>query len=86
MTATYRNPWYTPRGNDPEYYTTSARPRQVDDVSIYHRIPGRSGYGVWDYVRGGVCISQRAGCSGDDDRIRQIIREIDAYRLWREAV
>lgn len=60
--TTYQNPWHRP--GRPEYgpacYETTAIPVRHAGADIFERIPGR----VWDVVRGGVCITQRAGLNG----------------------
>lgn len=61
MTTTYKNPWCNGGKCGPEFYTTEATPREYRGYLIYHRIPGGPGYGCWDIVKDGVCITQRAG-------------------------
>jgi hypothetical protein len=60
--TTYKNPWHKP--GKPEYgpamYETSAQPIEHASCLIYQRIPGR----VWDVVKNGVCLTQRAGING----------------------
>jgi hypothetical protein len=68
--VTYRNPWHKP--GRPEYgpavYLTHATPKHYRGYWIYERIPGH----VWDVVKGGECITQRAGPRG----ARQAIDEL----------
>lgn len=60
--TTYRNPWHHPAHpqQGPREYTTDARPVAYRGYLIYPRIPGV----VWDVVKGGECVTQRAGLSG----------------------
>ena len=68
----YRNPWHKP--GKPEYgpvmFRTDARPKVYGDYLIYERIHGT----VWDVVKGGECITQRAGPNG----ARRFIDELTA--------
>jgi len=71
--TTYRNPWYRPSvGGDPEFYTTDVKPMEHRGVLVYQRIKGR----CWDYVKDGVCLTQRAGAS----RYREVIDELLAVQ------
>ncbi len=60
-TATYRNPWHKP--GKPEYgppsYATHVAPEEYKGYLIYHRISC-----VFDVVKDGVCVTQRAGPNG----------------------
>lgn len=60
--ATYKNPWHKP--TKPEYgpamYSTDVKPVEYRGYLIYQRIHGH----VWDVVKDGVCITQRAGPNG----------------------
>lgn len=60
--STYRNPWHRPfdATYGPAFYTTEAKPTEHAGHLIYQRIPGQ----VWDVVRDGVCVTQRAGPAG----------------------
>lgn len=66
-THTYRNTFHNP--HDPQYgpreYTTDAVPVEYCGFLIFERIPGK----VWDVVRNGECITQRAGLQGAKDWI-----------------
>ena len=64
--ATYRNPWHKPGQPHygPEQYATDATPMQHAGCVLYERIPGPVGRCVWDVVRDGVCLTQRAGKRG----------------------
>lgn len=61
MTATYTNPWHKP--GKPEYgpavYETDAAPTEHCGHLVYHRQAQ-----VWDVVKGGACVTQRAGPNG----------------------
>lgn len=61
-TASYINPWHKP--GRPEYgpreYQTNARPTSYRGYLIYPRIAGS----VWDVVKDGACVTQRAGMEG----------------------
>jgi hypothetical protein len=70
MTARYRNSWFRSgetRG-DPEYYETDARATEHAGCLIFERIKGR----VWDVVRDGTCLAQRAGPSGAREAAERI--------------
>lgn len=59
--ATYRNPWHkTNGGYGPAMYETSAKPVVYGGYEIFERVAGH----VWDVVKDGVCITQRAGING----------------------
>lgn len=60
--ATYKNPWHNPVTNNygPEYYITNVKPKEYKGYLIYERISGQ----VWDVVKDGTCITQRAGLNG----------------------
>lgn len=61
MSARYRNPWHKKNGSQgPEFFQTDAKPFEHAGCLIYERIPGV----VWDVVRDGVCLTQRAGRNG----------------------
>lgn len=59
--TTYKNPWHKP--GKPEYgpinYETNVLPTEYNGHLIYHRLNS-----VWDVVKNGVCITQRAGFNG----------------------
>lgn len=72
--TTYRNPWHNPAhpNQGPRVYETDAQPIEYGGYLIYQRIPGV----VWDVVRDGVCVTQRAGLSGAKSFIEeQVCRE-----------
>lgn len=75
MNATYRNPWYHPtrRETGPAVYCTDVTPVAYKDYLIYQRIAGH----VWDVVKDGVCVTQRAGLEG----ARQAIDALAHYIL-----
>jgi hypothetical protein len=60
--TTYTNPWHKP--TKPEYgpaiYRTDAEPVEYRGHLIFQRVHGH----VWDVVRDGRCITQRAGPNG----------------------
>jgi hypothetical protein len=73
VSARYRNPWFSPmHGHDPEFYVTDAKPVEWRGVFVYQRLKGI----CWDYVKDGVCLTQRAGAS----RYREVIDELLAVR------
>lgn len=61
MTTTYRNPWHRPldKAYGPPVYQTEARPAEYRGYQIFHRLSE-----VWDVVKDGVCVTQRAGADG----------------------
>lgn len=69
--AQYKNPWHRP--GRPEYgppaYQTDATPEEYRGFLIYNRIPRH----CWDVVRGGECITQRAGPNGARRAIDEMI-------------
>ncbi len=69
--AAYRNPWHRPEAPTlygPAMYSTTAKPVQHAGHSIFERIPGC----VWDVVRDGVCVTQRAGLNGAKRAAEQV--------------
>lgn len=58
----YKNPWHRPTQSHygPAEYTTNAKPVEYRGYLIYERIDGH----VWDVVKDGVCVTQRAGPNG----------------------
>ena len=81
MSARYRNPWHTP--GKPEYgppeYTTGVKPTEYRGYLIYQRISGH----VWDVVKDGVCITQRAGINGAKSYVKTLAfveQTLDAVR------
>lgn len=72
--TSYTNPWHKP--GKPEYgpavYETEVAPTTYRDHLIYHRQAQ-----VWDVVKGGVCVTQRAGPDG----ARRAIDDINAARV-----
>lgn len=66
--AKYKNPWYSPHGLSPEYYTTDVKPEEYRGYLIYHREKQ-----IWDIVKAGVCIGQNAGPNGAKRRIDGLI-------------
>ena len=65
--ARYKNSWHKPSQPmyGPEFYETDAKPVEVNGCQIYQRIHGQ----VWDVVKDGVCLTQRAGPRGARDYI-----------------
>jgi len=60
MTYSYRNPWFKEFGDyGPEFYTSRVAPAEYRGFQIFHRHEG-----MWDLVKGGVCLTQRAGRKG----------------------
>lgn len=65
----YRNPWHRADARDmygPEFYETDAAPIAHAGSLIYERIRGK----VWDVVRDGACVTQRAGLDGAKEAAR----------------
>lgn len=61
--ATYKNPWHKAGEVDtygPEFYQTDVKPMKVGPYLVYQRLKGV----CWDWVKDGVCITQRAGFDG----------------------
>jgi len=75
----YRNPWYTPRGNDPEFYRTDAKPVQVGKYTRYYRIQSSNPSArCYDFVLDGVVVTQRCGGGMTES-------ELDSYLADRAA-
>jgi hypothetical protein len=59
--TSYLNPWHKP--GKPEYgppaYETDVKPAEYRGFLIFHRLPQ-----VWDVVKDGRCVTQRAGPNG----------------------
>jgi hypothetical protein len=71
--TSYINPWYKP-GQDmygPKEFTTDVKPTEYKGYLIYERIQGQ----VWDVVKDGRCVSQRAGINGAKQKIDEILGE-----------
>lgn len=62
MTTQYINPWHHPNRTDygPSHFTTEALPTAYSGFQIFQRIEGH----VWDVVKNGRCVAQRAGING----------------------
>lgn len=61
MQSTYKNPWHKENGTQgPAFYSTDVRATEHAGHLIYERIKGA----VWDVVKDGVCVHQRAGLNG----------------------
>ncbi len=60
--ATYTNPSYNRHlaMYGLEFYETDKKPESYRGYLIYQRIPGS----VWDVVKDGACVAQRAGPNG----------------------
>ena len=58
----YINPWHNLRKSEygPAFYQTDNKPIQYKGYLIINRIPNC----VWDIVKDGKCITQRAGING----------------------
>lgn len=59
---TYDNPWHRPGKSEtgPAIYITDATPAEYRGYLIFQRIRGA----VWDVVKDGTCVAQRAGFTG----------------------
>lgn len=65
----YRNPWHKTNGDcGPALYKTEAEPMKYRGFLIYERIKGV----VWDVVKDGECVTQRAGLNGAKEAIDQM--------------
>jgi hypothetical protein len=60
--TTYKNPWH--KRFEPMYgpaeYITNVQPEEYKGFLIYERIDEA----VWDVVKDGACVTQRAGING----------------------
>lgn len=72
--ATYRNPWHRPAKIGPASYTTEATPIEHGGYLIFERVAGH----VWDVVKDGVCITQRAGLNGAKTAIEDMNAQVSA--------
>ena len=72
----YQNPWHDPYQQmyGPECYQTDEKPTIYRGFFIYHRTPL-----VWDVVKDGVCVTQRAGINGAKHFIDDLIDRNYAY-------
>lgn len=82
-TAKYKNPWHSPKERSSKFenapfYETNVKPTEYRGFKIYHRHTE-----VWDVVRDGVCVSQRAGFNGAKRFIDQIHENKDNYFVQR---
>ena len=67
MNATYKNPWHDGTQNyGPAMYTATSKPKEYRGVQVFERSGG------FDYVQGGVCLTQRAGAT----RYKEVIDEL----------
>jgi hypothetical protein len=68
--TSYINPWHRPDrvAGGPEKYTTDVKPTEYRGFLIYERIKGK----VWDVVKDGKCVTQRAGIHGAQKAIDSI--------------
>lgn len=57
----YKNPWHDPESKDygPILYRSYCKPTEYKGYLIFHRIDP-----VFDVVKNGICICQRAGLNG----------------------
>lgn len=67
----YINPWHV-RGKDAVYgppeYVTTIRPHKYREYLIFNRVGD-----VWDVVKDGRCVTQRAGINGAKQAIDEMI-------------
>jgi hypothetical protein len=72
--ARYKNPWHQPRDSryGPEFYTTTVKPAEHAGHLIYERIEGS----VWDVVKDGACVAQRAGINGAQKAAEEASRPV----------
>jgi hypothetical protein len=70
--ATYKNPWH--KRFEPMYgpaeYSTNVKPEEYKGFLIYERIDGA----VWDVVKDGACVAQRAGINGAKQYIDEVTK------------
>ena len=75
--TTYINPWHKPGKSEygPARYSTDTKPTSYKGFLIYNRIEAwsGSGSGVWDVVKDGRCVTQRAGLNGAKSFIDETI-------------
>ena len=73
--ATYKNPWHSPRGHDPDIYTTDARPIEYRGFLLYNRIPGT----VCDVVKNGCAVRQIVTVKGGQNAVDAILDEPESF-------
>jgi len=77
MKTRYKNPWHDKkaygRESGPEFFETDAKPKSYRGFLVYNRIPGH----VWDFVKDGVCVTQRAGITHMEREIDKILEAIE---------
>lgn len=75
MSAKYKNPWFnTGKDNGPELFECDKDPVEYNGCLIYER--EEFGYKVFDVVKDGICVAQRAGPRG--------AREAVDNKSWEE--
>jgi hypothetical protein len=82
--ATYKNPWHQPahREYGPAVYECQIAPVAYRGFLIYHRTPS-----VWDVVKDGVCVTQRAGPTGARQAIDLIlVQNVDQVVIEHDIV
>ena len=75
--ATYKNPRY--QFGLPQYgpaeYSTDATPKEYKGYLIFERVRGH----VWDIVKDGTCVHQRAGLNGAKEAIDELTNQRNAW-------
>lgn len=69
--ATYKNPWHKSNGDyGPAFYTTDAKPKLIGPYQVYYRVQSSNPSArCYDYVKDGVCVTQRCGGSATIEQI-----------------
>jgi hypothetical protein len=67
----YLNPWHKPEASHygPKMYETDVEPVKYLGYLIYQRVHGA----VWDVVKDGKCITQRAGLNGAKQAVADLL-------------
>ncbi len=70
----YQNPWHNPIKPEygPAFYSTGAKPEPYMGYLIFQRIERV----VWDVVKDGVCVTQRAGINGAKRFIEEAVQAL----------
>jgi hypothetical protein len=78
----YRNPWHKPHTTDygPEGYTTDKKPIEYRGFQIFNRFKG-----CHELVKGGVCLTQRAGGGALHELADALLGEKNEHPDWLVA-
>jgi hypothetical protein len=75
MKTKYKNPWHKADQLDtygPKFYETEARAIKAGPYLVYQRLKGV----CWDWVKDGVCLTQRAGFSMDLLKDKEFMKDL----------